>query len=118
MSLQTDFIIKFPEFDPIDQPSFDSAVDDVDCLYNVEYVDANGTTTCGNLSILYLVAHFYYLDQQTTASPSRVETSKSVGDVSASYMVGSASEFIAFYSSTKYGQRFLVMNNAQGGFFV
>lgn len=117
MALIDDFRDRFPEFDAAVVDQYLPILEPIwPCYYGGEYV-----TDCDKEVVLNLVAHL--LTTETQAGSSNVQTvqSKSVGNVSASYVAGyaSTSERMQWFRSTKYGSRYLLLTRSrQGGVFV
>ncbi len=107
MALIDDFKNRFTEFPtsvvdiyiPILEPVWP-------CYYDKPYVD------CNIEAILNLVAHLMTLET-SGSSAMQLESSKSVGSVSTSYVAPTASANM--YASTKYGQRFNLLTGAMYG---
>jgi hypothetical protein len=120
MALIDDFKAKFPEFDSATVDSFfPSLEDEYICYFNCEY----GMSQCGDVAILYLLAHLFALSSNASggSAPSKDVASKSVGSVSVSYVQARENgSFSIFWGSTRYGQRFLMLRNkdSKGGFWV
>jgi hypothetical protein len=66
---------------------------------------------------LNLIAHMLVMETQTGSAPSRDISGKSVGSVSTSYAArsGPGSDLRDWLSSTKYGQRFLLLSSFRYG---
>lgn len=121
MSLLDDFKARFPEFPPetVDEviprlePSF---------IYWYGYPYDTSTTPNNqiNNAILYLAAHLYVVDQKPSPAQINQFANNAVGNVSGSFrMRANASDFISFFSATKYGQQYLqIINSRRGGCFV
>lgn len=127
MSLQSDFEARFPEFVPLNQAAFDSAVAQQPCIYNAVYCtqDCTQLQLCDNEIILYLIAHLYALDTVASGggtAPGAINNvaSKSVGDESIGYQYGDTNSNTLFFNTTRYGQRYLLLTqkNQVGGYFV
>jgi hypothetical protein len=128
MSLQSDFEAKFPSLTPLNQEIFDSAVDTYPCIYGAVYCETGCTQVqlCDNQIILYLVAHLYVIDLRAESagsggsSPINNVASKSVGDESISFQYGAdMSNNALFFSTTRYGQRYLILTQKNlGAVFV
>ena len=116
MSLIDDFKARFPEFDTAQVDAvFPSISATYHCYYNNDY----GVSECEDEAILQLCAHLFVVQSSATARPSREVSSRGADGLSVSYgdnKTGDAS----FYSSTKYGQAFLLITSkkSQGGFYV
>jgi hypothetical protein len=117
MALIDDFKTRFPAFDTavVDQ-YLPILVPVWPCYYGGTYDD-----TCEQEIILNLIAHL--LVTETIAGNGNVKStsSQSVGNVSVSYSEGYASnsERSAWFKTTKYGSRYLMLTRKrQGGVFV
>lgn len=113
MSLKGDFKERFPEFD---NQAVDTAWPGLEslwpCVYGGSYTE--GESNCDNEAILYLNAHLFKVDQGS--GPAFVSTSKSVGSVSSTSLIDpNLSADKSFFSSTKYGQRYLLLTQHRHG---
>lgn len=109
------FKTRFPEFSSVE----DSKVAAVDAQWPCYYGAKFGVSTCDDEIILLVMAHLLTFETTTSAASKKELASKSVGSVSLSYNLTSATETSEFYNTTKYGQRALMlMRNNSGGFFV
>jgi hypothetical protein len=119
MALIDDFKTRFPEFagEIVDQ--FLPQLAPVwPCYFGGDYANE-----CDREAILNLVAHLLVMETQTGSGAGvagGVVTSKAVGSVSVSYAAPvNPTQVQAFFSGTKYGQRFLLLRTgARGGVFV
>jgi hypothetical protein len=89
------------------------------CWFCFEYVAGD----CNAEKILNLVAHLLVVEGDPSSASQKDVSSQSVGSVSESYVDhdGTISgEYKEFFSTTKYGQRYLTLlaSGAGGGFFV
>lgn len=118
MAVIDDFKTRFPAFDSVTVDAVLPPLVDTVCCYW-----GGGYDGCGKEITLQLLAHLFVLD---TATPSsglggvNAVASKSVGSVSVSYNVASTSgQMDSFFSTTRYGQRFLMLTaHGGGGVFV
>ena len=118
MSLIDDFKIRFPNFDPTTVDTLWPQIEPIlPCLYGGQY---GGGDPCIDNANLYLAAHLFVVISDGQEAPSLVASSESVGSVSVSNVINSAmSDRDSFYSSTGYGQTFLIITGKrQGAFFV
>jgi hypothetical protein len=117
MSLIDDFKARFPEFDVDVVDQYIPILEGVyPCYYGGDYSDL-----CDKEIILNLLGHL--LVSETKAGTGNVKStqSKSVGNVSISYSAGyaSTSERMAWFKTTRYGSRYLLLTRKrQGGVFV
>jgi hypothetical protein len=100
-----DFRAKFPEFESVPDDVINSIIAEYRCYYNFGYDEH----CCKQTAILYLIAHLVYLQQNPTNSPIREASSQSVGSVSVSFGLTSKTAYEAFFNSTPYGQRYLLI---------
>lgn len=117
MALIDDFKTRFPEFNSIEVDTYFPLIENTwDCYYGGSY-----TNECDQEAILNLLAHLF-VDETTSGTESnKVIQSKSVGSVSVSYANNtySGGERYDFFSSTKYGKRFLMLTQKnKGAYFV
>jgi hypothetical protein len=108
-----DFKARFPEFDTA---QVDALVPTLEGVYPC-YTGWTYEGVCGKEIVLQLVAHLFVIE--TSSGPSNVRTtdSKTVGNVSVSYSGGyqGDSKDWDFFSSTKYGKRYLFLIEGNGG---
>jgi len=110
MSLLTDFKARFPAFNPVDVGTYMPVVEPVWSSYYNKPYDINKE------AVLNLVAHLITLEISAGAAAVQNEQSKSVGSISVSYAQPSQTGTLSdFFSSTKYGQRFLLLTAHQFG---
>ena len=115
MALIDDFKTRFPEFDVF---AVDAAWAGLEaswpCLYGGQY----DVSDCDDEIILNLIAHLFSVGQDS--GPATIAASESVGSVSVTnYINQSMSNRESFFSSTKYGQQFIMMTQfRQGASFV
>lgn len=106
-----DFKARFPEFD--------GAVVDVyyPILETVWPSYYGGSYDTDRETVLNLIAHLMVGEIETSTEAVQVEASKSVGSVSVSYAARAASggKLADFFSTTKYGQRFLMLTAHNNG---
>ncbi|MDR0579531.1 MAG: DUF4054 domain-containing protein [Campylobacteraceae bacterium] len=112
-----DFKVKFPELSAgVSDDIINSIIDEYRCYYNFGY-DENYYKQS---AILYLIAHLLYikLHPELSNSPIKETLSQSVGSVSVSFSSLSKNQFEAFFNTTPYGQRFLLMRCPSAGAFL
>ncbi len=103
-----DFKARFPEFpDSVVDPYLPILEPAYPCYFNRSYEG------CNVEAILNLIAHLLVLETGQGSEASQLESSKSVGSVSVSYVAPTASPNM--YASTKYGQRFNLLTSAMYG---
>ena len=110
-----DFKERFPNFDEQLVDTYLPPLIQTYCSYY-----SKPYTGCTKEATLQLLAHLFVIDTSPSSATSQVQSSKSVKNVSVSYegTYGKDGKD-AFYNSTKYGQRFLILiSNCYGGFFV
>lgn len=119
MALIDDFKLRFPEFTTsVVDTKFPLLEPEWPCYYGRPYGEGDA---CDDAAILMLLGHLFTMETAASAQPSRSQQSKSVGSVSVSYdaPTQSGGAMYDFFSSTKYGQRFLRLTaKHKGGFFV
>lgn len=118
MAFIDDFKTKFPEFDTAKVDSyFATSENDYQCYFGAIY---QGNGECDDQAILMLQAHLFVLSEKTGTSALKDTASKSVDGVSVSYVApATTSQSDAFFSSTKYGQRYMQIRAFNfGGCFV
>lgn len=118
MALIDDFKTRFPEFDTA---AVDTAWPTLETLWPCLYGGTYGTgSDCTDQAILLLIAHLFYIEDSGETGPVQTAASQSVGSVSVTYSVNNAmSDRNTFFSSTKYGQQFLLITGKRhGAFFV
>lgn len=121
MAMVDDFKTRFPEFDSdnVDE-LFPLIEDDLPLFYGADY----GNNDFDDRVLLMLTAHLFALETKSNAGKTGANNeiaSKSTGNVSVSYNLPTdSSSSRLFFSTTAYGQRFLIMikRNAPGGLFV
>ena len=114
MSLASDFKCRFSEFTAPDVDKF-VLIYEPELLqyYGSPYDPANDAT---REIILNLLAHLIMLELRRAKTPVRNVSSRSVGGVSTSYEAGGAMDVQhAFFSTTAYGQRFLLLTASNCG---
>lgn len=113
MALADDLRLRFPELNGDQVVTYAPILEPV---YPV-YYGGDYATPRGREIILNLVAHLILLEtRNTTGGALRTVTSRSVGSVSESYADNSTkSQQAEFFSSTKYGQRFLLLTSYRRG---
>lgn len=117
MALIDDFKARFPEFDTATVDQYIPILEGVyPCYYGGAYEG------CGVEIVLNLLGHLLTVETQTGAGSPKSTQSKSVGNVSINYSEGYAanSERTAWFKTTKYGARYLLLtgNRGIGGYFV
>lgn len=116
MSLIADFKTRFTEFDDAVVDQYIPILEPVwPCYYGGAY------TGCGVEIILNLIAHLLVIETSAGSANVKSIDSKSVGSVSLTYSGGyaSTSENDAWFKSTKYGSRYLMLTSSNiGAFFV
>ena len=116
MALIDDFKARFPEFSTAVVDQFLPLLEPVwPCYYGGSYDD-----DCDKEIILQMLAHLIVGESASSAAAVKDVASKSVGSVSVSYnSASSSSDTSLFWSTTKYGQRYLLLtNNNSGAYFV
>lgn len=113
MALIDDFKARF-DFTPAD---VDAAWDGLEAVWPCMYGGTYGAgETCTDQAILLLIAHLFYIGSVSGSEPSMLASSQSVGSVSVTNVVNqSASERQSFFSSTSYGQQFLLITGKRFG---
>lgn len=118
MAIIDDFKARFPE------PAFTTAEVDLYLPNLIEiyscYNGWNYSTKCGKEVILNLLAHLLVNEVDASPEPIQMLASISVGDVSLSNVAKAInSQDSDFFSSTKYGRRYLqLISKNFGGIFV
>lgn len=115
MAILDDFKARFPLLNETQVDAILPAlIDSYDCFYGGPYED------CGVEITLQLLAHLFVLDTTPGNSPSRLQSSKSVGSISVGYEASNPEgQNQSFFGTTKYGQRYLMLiSPSMGGFFV
>lgn len=123
MALIDDFKTRFPE---IDETLVDEKLPIIELTWPAFYggtYDQGGDETQENIQneiILNLVAHLLTVDGKSAKATSNQVASRGTGPLSVSYALPESNEQNSFFSSTKYGQRYTTMIDAQstGAFFV
>jgi hypothetical protein len=119
VALINDFRQRFPEFSQTDIDLYVPILSGVwQCYYGGEYDEDDA---CSKEIVLNLVAHMLVSELSAGSGNLKSLQSKSVGSVSASYAPGLTvdSERKAWFSTTKYGLRYLLLTRPrQGGVFV
>ncbi|QEO57566.1 DUF4054 domain-containing protein [Francisella marina] len=123
MSLIVDFKARFPEFNTTDVDNIlPFLIDEYRLYYDADY---GVGIARDDVIIRFLLAHL--LSQEIAIASGntgadRLESSRSVGDVSVSYepLANAMGRLFMSFPTTKYGQRFLDMINSYSGagFFV
>lgn len=116
MTLMDDFKARFPEFDPgAINAAWSGLESSWPCLYGGKY----GVSDCEDEIILNLIGHLFTVGEQSSG-PATIASSESVGSVSVTnYINQSMTNRESFFSSTKYGQQFIMMTQfRQGAKFV
>ncbi|MBL1319587.1 MAG: DUF4054 domain-containing protein [Mariprofundaceae bacterium] len=110
MSLTTDFKARFPAFATADVDTYMPIIEPVwSSYYNKDYA-------VNKEAALNLIAHLLVLEINAGNASVQNEQSKSVGSVSVSYAQSTRTGALTdFLSSTKYGQRFLLLTAHQFG---
>ncbi len=117
MALLTDFKARFPniaaatadQFIPILEPVWPS------------YWGGDYDTPNGQEIVLNLLAHLLVAETSTSDDNTKTVQSQSVGSISESFAPGfaPASDRVAWFNTTKYGMRYLVLTGRRrGGVFV
>jgi hypothetical protein len=112
VALIDDFKARFPEFATATVDTYLPILEPVwPCYYGKEY------TACNQEAVLNLVAHLLTLETTAGSASAQTIASKSVGSVSVSYAAGvtATTELQAFFKSSKYGQRFLLLTSRNYG---
>ena len=112
MALIDDFKARFPEFATATVDTYLPILEPVwPCYYNRTY------EACVQEAVLNLVAHLLVMETSSGSSSSQQVASKSVGSVSVSYVQPeqTGGDLRAMFSSTKYGQRFLLLAGRRYG---
>jgi len=108
----TNFKVRFPEFNSVDDDRIQLFIDDATATVNANCPNSD-------LMITYLTAHLLTVGTQSTdgdASTIKGVASESVGDVSVSYGGASGDNPNDNFYSTNYGQRYLdLRKNCIGG---
>lgn len=120
MTILQDFLTQFPKFDEAAvTAAFPSLLNTYPSFYDKAYDNINLYCTT-NKAILYLIAHMYVIDKTPSDGQINQFTSSGVDGVSGTFRIKTDStDFISFFSATKYGQVFLQMiKRRQGGVFV
>jgi len=117
MSELTDFKTLFPQFDAALVDAAFPALLNLRILY---YPSVYGGSQNTNTAILYLIAHLFVVDQTPSDTQINQLSSSATDSVSGSFRFKQdTSDFISFFSATKYGQQFLqAIKKRQGGFFI
>jgi len=110
VSLITDFKARFPAFATADVDIYLPIIETVCASYY------NKSYALNKEAVLNLVAHLLVLEIESSSSSVQNAQSKSVGSVSESYSQSTRTGALAdFFSSTKYGQKFLLLTANQFG---
>lgn len=115
MALIDDFKARFPEFDETQVDTYLPILEPVwPAYYAVEYDPTNARN---KEAILNLIAHLFVYEVRTSAAASKEVASKTVGSVSTSYVQSahSSGQLYDTFSTTKYGQRFLLLIRSNYG---
>ena len=106
MALIADFKARFPEFPEATVDTWIPILDPIwPCYYGGSYEN-----TCDQEIILNLLAHLMIFESSTSDEAPRSIMSQSVGDVSQTFSSRSdAGVNSDFFSSTRYGARFLLL---------
>lgn len=117
MALTDDFMARFAEFDYATVSQYIPMLGSVyPCYYGGAYEG------CGKEIILNLLAHLITVETQKGFGNPRITQSKGVGNVSVSYSEGyaSTSERDAWFKTTRYGAKYLILtaNRGLGGYFL
>jgi len=114
MTVIDDFKARFPEFDTTEVDTYlPTLIELWTCYWGGTYVD------CGVEVVLNLLAHMFVQEIAGGSGALKDETSKSVGNVSASYSIKTESERSLWFRATRYGMRFLLLTmHDHGGYFV
>ena len=111
MALIDDFKARFPEFDVAVVNQYIPILEPVRSCYFV-----GAYTNCNKEAVLNLLAHLLVIETGQGTSGQKSIASKSVGSVSLNYdartTTGKNSDF---YSTTKYGQRFMMLTKFRAG---
>lgn len=116
MAAIDDFKARFTEFATADVDSlFPLLYAEYLCYYNFSYDTGND---CNKVAILYFIAHMMVGEKKISQEANKNVQSKSVGSVSISYAVpANENERNIWLTSTKYGQRFLILTQQNKGMF-
>lgn len=114
MPLLDDFKARFPQIDTATADTYVPLIEpEYRAYYNREYNDANKE------AILHLIAHFVVLESSDGGDGESVQpkASQAAGGVSESWRAPSHSGglFHDMFSTTRYGQRFLMLIAHKGG---
>ena len=108
------FESRFPEFSAeVLDKYFDNALNEYQCYYSQSCLD----DSCSDLAACMVVAHLIVIDNTTSASPLKDVASRAVDGVSISYIQSTKanpSDTNLFFSTTKYGKRFLQLTSGCG----
>ena len=101
---------RFPEIDTtLIDAKFPFAVEEIKCYYEQTCLGDE----CNELAICMGIAHLIVLDGKTSSSPLKDVASRSVDGTSITYVQSaSTGDTSLFFSSTKYGQRFLQLTQS------
>lgn len=114
MTVIEDFKTRFPEFDTDEVDTYlPTLIGLWEYYWGGEYEDAGVET------VLNFLAHMLIQETDAGSGALKDETSKSVGNVSASYSIKTESERALWFRATRYGMRFLLLTmHDHGGRFV
>ncbi len=118
MAIVDDFKARFPEFDAVAVDTYVPILEDIYPCYYCGNYDGN---KCDKEIILNILAHLLLSEVNQSSAPNKSVTSKSADGLSASYAeyASSTSMIEKFFSTSKYGQRYLMLTaNRIGGFCV
>lgn len=116
MTIQSDFESRFPEFDQADIDTYLPGLVEIwPCYYGGDYED------CGKEIVLNLLAHLLVSETSQGSGNLKSVQSKTAGSLSVSYSESGMEpgQRNAFFRTTKYGTRYLMLTaNRSGAFFV
>jgi len=117
MAIIDDFKTRFPEFDPV---VVDAKLPSLEGVYHCYYGLPYKAGTCSQEIILNLLAHLMVRETSESAAPTKDISSKSADGLSVTFSQPQGqSETSLFFSTTKYGQNYLMLTKSRiGGFFV
>lgn len=122
MSFSSDFKTTFSEFLDSDVDSNITILENLaNCVVGYEY---DNTIDCAKQSYLYCAAHLLTkileIKKDSNASADQILSSMSVSGVSESYtpITGQVSPELTTFTTTKYGQIYLLLRKNQGNFVL
>lgn len=117
MTILTDFLATFPSFD---EAAVEAAFPAITGIYPSYYPKLYGASVSTDQSILYLLAHLFVVNNTPSDGQVNQFSSSNTDSVGGSFRFKQDStDFVSFFSATKYGQQFLAsIKKRQGGVFV